>query len=55
MAIAQIMNRIYKMCVLFTGRSHRAEQDPESKTRAMREPGMALDRGPKNPRERVQC
>lgn len=37
------MNRLYKRCVLDIGTSYRAEQDPESKTSTVREPGMALD------------
>lgn len=54
MAIAQILNRLYKRCVLVIGTSDRAEQDPESKTSTVRDPGMALDRELTDPRNRLQ-
>lgn len=53
-AIAQIMNRLYKACVLVIGTSYGAEQDPESKTRTVRQHGMALDRELKNSRKKPQ-
>lgn len=57
MAIAQIMNRLYKMYVLVIGTSYGAEKDPESENKNLevREPGMAMNRGVKNPRKRPQC